>query len=297
MKELVDHYEGFVLACNARSAETVATYRRALRPFLNWFAVDKRCFFRQRDVERYRGYLLDKRGLKPVSVGTYLTALRRFCEYLIEIDVLKINPATNVAGSSRPQKHSRTHLSRDEVRLLLDSIDRSSLTGLRDYAIVHVMLGCALSERECLLADVGDIVRGNRSAFIRVQGKGRPAKDETVRIPADARRALEHYVRERYGAGPDQDWHHLADEPLFTTVGRSAAGYRLSARGMRAAIHRWLTESGVKSGRSRTLTPFSLRHTAGMIMVENGASVEDLMARMRIEWRPTAQLYFTIRRA
>ena len=54
-------------------------------------------------------------------------------------------------------------------------------------------------------------------------------------------------------------------------------------------------ESGVKKDRTRRLTPFSLRHTAGIMMVDNGATIDELMERMRIEWKPTAQIYFRLR--
>jgi integrase/recombinase XerC/integrase/recombinase XerD len=64
---------------------------------------------------------------------------------------------------------------------------------------------------------------------------------------------------------------------------------------MREAVNRWLKESGVKGDRDRRLTPFSLRHTAGVMMVDNGATIEEIMERMRIEWKPTAQIYFRLR--
>src|SRR5688572_9159582 len=96
LKELVDHYEGFLHQLDRKSPETRGTYQRSLRTFLSWFPVDRRFLFRPRDVERYRRYLVDKRKLKEVSIGTYLTALRRFCQYLIDHGVLEENPAATV---------------------------------------------------------------------------------------------------------------------------------------------------------------------------------------------------------
>jgi len=291
LKELVDHYEGFLGECERKSPETRGTYQRALRDFLKWFPVDKRFLFRVRDVERYKRYLVERKGLENVSVATYMTALRRFCQYLIDIKVLEGNPARRVVGGRRPSRHSRTYLTYDEIDMLLQSVDRSNLQGLRDFAIIRIMLGCALSERECLLADVGDIVQQLPGEWkINVQGKGRSVKDEVVTIPAATMETIDAYLGRRFGSEE-----RSPSAPLFASMSNRTFGQRMTARGIREAVNRWLKASGVKGDRDRRLTPFSLRHTAGLIMVDNGATVEEVMRRMRIEWQPTAQLYFKIR--
>ncbi len=291
LKELVDHYEGFLQECERKSAETRGTYQRALRDFLKWFPVDKRFLFRVRDVERYKRYLIERKKLQNVSVATYMTALRRFCQYLIDIKLLEGNPAKRVVGGHRPAKHSRTYLTYQEINALLTMVDRSNLQGIRDYAIIRIMLGCALSERECLLADVGDINISDSGEWrLNVQGKGRSAKDESVMVPAESREAIEEYLNRRFRAGE-----RLTAAPLFASMSNRTQGQRMTARGIREAVNRWLQASGVKGDRDRKLTPFSLRHTAGLLMVDGGATVEEVMKRMRIEWQPTAQLYFKIR--
>lgn len=291
LKELVDHYEGFLKECERKSPETRGTYQRALRDFIKWFPVDKKFRFRVRDVERYKRYLVERKQLQNVSVATYMTALRRLCQYLIDVGVLANNPAKRVVGGRRPSKHSRTFLTSTELQTLLQSVDRSKLQGARDYAIIRIMVGCALSERECLYADVGDIKpRASGDYYISVQGKGRTVKDETVTIPPEVYQALEDYLRRRY---PDGQREEAA--PLFASMSNRTQGHRMTSRGIREAVSRWLKSSGVKRNRDHRLTPFSLRHTAGLMMVDKGATIEEVMRRMRIEWRPTAQLYFKLR--
>lgn len=291
LKEVVDHYEGFLKECESKSPETRGTYQRALRLFIQWFPVDKRFQFRVRDVERYKRYLVEQKGLQNVSVATYMTALRRFCQYLIDIRVLESNPAKRVVGGRRPTRHSRTFLTYEELAALLASVDRSNEQGARDFAIIRLMLGCALSERECVLADLGDYRRRPSGDWvINVQGKGRSVKDESVTMPIEAVEAIEEYLARRYNETP-----RPPEAPLFASMSNRTHGDRMTPRGLREAVNRWLKGSGVKQERDRRLTPFSLRHTAGLILVDNGASVEEVMRRMRIEWRPTAQLYFKLR--
>jgi integrase/recombinase XerC len=291
LKELVEHYEGFLKECERKSPETRGTYQRALRDFIKWFPVDKRFQFRVRDVERYKRYLIERKGLQNVSVATYMTALRRFCQYLIDIKLLGANPAKRVVGGRRPTRHSRTFLSYDELTALLNSVDRSDLQGARDYALIRMMVDCALAEHELLLADVGDFKRlAPGAASINVQGKGRTVKDETVTMPREAVDAIEEYLQRRFG-----DEERIPSAPLFASMSNRTQGHRMTSRGIREAVNRWLKASGVKGDRDRRLTPFSLRHTAGIIMVDNGATIEEVMHRMRIEWQPTAQLYFKLR--
>jgi site-specific recombinase XerD len=282
--QVLDYVNEFLSALKEKSESTRQTYHRTLREFLYFFTRDRRFFFRLRDVERYRRYLVRVKKLQPTSVGTYMTALRRFCQYLVERGVLERNPARQVPGGRRPQQHSRTFLTAGEIERLLASVESTSLVGLRDRAIILMMLGCACSEHELAAANVGDIRRRKRQWVIYVQGKGRKAKDEAVPIPPRVYEALRAYLEQRGRAEPE--------EPLFLSYSRRSRGQRMSVRGIREVVNQRLRESGIKAGRELRLTPFSLRHTAGLLLVESGASVEEVMQRMRIRWRPTALLYF-----
>lgn len=283
LQELLEYVAGFLASCEQKSQETRATYSRSLREFLYFFTRDRRFFFRPRDVERYRTYLVRIKKLKPASVATYMTALRRLCQYLVDRGVLQRNPARRVPGARRAQHHSRLFLRAAELEQLLASIETSTLVGLRDRAIILMMLGCACSERELTAADVGDIRRKSGRWVIYVQGKGRRTKDEAVPIPPKVYEAITAYLAARGAVEPT--------DPLFVSHSPRGRGQRMSVRGMREVVNQRLRASGIKRERDRRLTPFSLRHTAGLLLVESGASVEELMQRMRIRWRPTAMLY------
>jgi site-specific recombinase XerC len=284
LTQLLEYVNDFLNALEQKSEATRQTYKRTLRELLYFFTRDRRFFFRPRDVERYRRYLVRIKRLKPASVATYMTALRRFCQYLVDRGVLERNPARRVPGARRPQQHSRLFLTAAELERLLTSIETETLTGLRDRALILMMLGCACSERELAVADVGDIRRQGRRWVIYVQGKGRRAKDEAIPIPPKVYEALQQYLEAR-GEVTEED-------PLFISHSPRSRGQRMSVRGIREVVNARLKACGVKGERQRQLTPFSLRHTAGLLLVESGVSVEELMRRMRIRWRPTALLYF-----
>lgn len=286
LRDLWTLYNDFLRTLHEKRPETRGTYQRALRQFLHWCRVDQAFRFRVNDVERFKHYLTRKKQLADVSVSTYLTALRQFCQYLIDIGFLKENPAKQVGGNKRPMTHSRTPLRYTDVEKLITSIDQSTMRGIRDYAMIKTMLGCGLSEIEMVRANVGDLHRQNGQEIIYVQGKGHDEKDQTVVIPSETRVAMDRYLATREKLS--------ADQPLFLSAGNKVHGKRMTTRGIRERVNYYLKRSGIKrpAGRDvRRVTPYSLRHTAALMMIDAGASLEELRQQMRLGSIATAMIY------
>lgn len=289
-KRLNDFFAGFLKELlrpknggqGSKKPETKGTYERALREFFRWYPVDNHFQFRVQDVERYKKYLSSKKKLSEVSVSTYLTALRQFCSYLVRIGILHDNPAKAVKGNKRPLKHSRETISPEELALLLNSIDRSDERGVRDYAIVKAMIGCGFSEIELIRADIDDVKIYSHAMVLFVQGKGKDKKEGVV-LPEDVKEAIQSYLAFRSEAE--------GNDPLFMSAGNRTRGKRMTTRGIRQRVNMYLEKAGIKNGKARRITPFSLRHTAALLMATNGATVEELQSRFRIGSAATAMLY------
>jgi integrase/recombinase XerC/integrase/recombinase XerD len=234
-------------------------------------------------VERYKRYLTTRKRLSEVSVSTYLTSVRRFCGFLVQEGVLSGNPAAYVNGNSRPSGHSREILSVADVDRLLSVIDRSDERGKRDFAIIKLMVGCALSEIEVIRADVKDLESRQGQTVLAVQGKGRLSKDQRVVLGSDVRDAISEYLGTRNPV--------LPGSPLFASAGNRTRGARMTTRGVRDRVNAYLELAGIKRGRRRKVTPYSLRHTAAVIMADAGASAEEIRQRMRLGSEATAMLY------
>jgi site-specific recombinase XerD len=65
----------------------------------------------------------------------------------------------------------------------------------------------------------------------------------------------------------------------------------MTTRGIRERVNYYLEVSGVKQGKARRITAFSLRHTAALMLVEQGVTAEELMKRLRIGSVMTAEVY------
>ena len=282
-QRLLTHHAGFLRELRKSKPETRGTYERSLREFIRWFPSDRRFQFRIEDVERYKSHLLNKQKLSPVSVSTYLTALRKFCDYLVGNGVLLRNPAKEVKGSKRPLEHSRETISAQDIQAIFREIERVDERGFRDFAIIKAMVGCGLSEIELIRANIGDLRTISSSMVFFVQGKGEAAKETAVILPNDVKEAIQGYLAFRKDADEA--------EPLIMSAGNRTRGKRMTTRGIRERVNLYLAKAGLKSGKARRVTAFSLRHTAATIMAQNGATVEELQSRFRIGTPSTAMIY------
>lgn len=282
-QRLLGYYEGFLKELRKSKPETRGTYERSLHEFLRWYPSDQKFQFRVEDVERYKMHLTKKLKLSPVSVSTYLTALRRLFDYLVGMKVLERNPAKEVKGNKRPQQHSRETISMQDVQAIFQSIERVDERGFRDFAVIKAMVGCGLSEIELIRANIGDLKTVSSTMVFYVQGKGKTTKETSVILPNDVKEAFQGYLAFRKDADDN--------EPLFMSAGNRTRGKRMTTRGIRQRVNSYLEKSGVKSGKSRRITAFSLRHTAATIMAQNGATVEELQSKFRIGTAGTAMIY------
>ena len=265
-----------------KSPETVGTYRRSLNEFERWYVQQKGSFrFSQDDVERYKKYLMETRGLHQVSVSTYLTALRRLCQYLVDIGMLAENPARAVKGNRRPSSHSRAVLTQAEVDTLLEQLDSSTLIGKRDEAIIYLMLFAGLSEIEIIRANGQDLEQTLMGWYLRVQGKGRTVKDQQVPIDPPVMTRLQNYLDARKGIHPDG--------PLFVSHGHRSDGQRLNTRSVRSRINLHIKNANIKRP---GVTPHSLTHTAALLWLNSGMSVDEVRERMRHGTVETTMIYF-----
>ena len=283
VNELTRRVEDFVKEyLKEKSPETAGTYKRSLNEFQRWFAIHKSTFrFTTDDVEAYKKYLMEVRGLHQVSVSTYLTALRRFCQYLVDIGMLAENPARSVKGNRRPSSHSRSVLTEADVTALLEAIVPVNLIGLRDQAIIYLMLYAGLSEIEIIRANVQDLEQTLMGQFLRVQGKGRTVKDQQVPVDPPVMEKVQSYLDSRKRVSPDA--------PLFVSHGHRSEGKRLNTRSVRSRINLHLSNAGIKRP---GVTPHSLTHTAALLWLNSGMSVDEVRERMRHGTVDTTMIYF-----
>ena len=282
LSELRRHLQAFQDEYLAeKSDETVGTYRRSLNTFQKWFVTRSNFRFTEDDVRSYKRYLMEERELSQVSVSTYLTALRRLCQYLVDTGHLQENPATGVKGNRRPDTHSRDVLTESDIEELEDVLGEATQIDKRDTAIVYLMLYAGLSEIEIVRADVEDLEHTLMGPVLRVQGKGRTVKDQQVPLDDPVLQKVESYLDTRSKLKPEA--------PMFVSHGHRSEGKRLNTRSIRSRINKYLKEAGIKR---KGITPHSLTHTAALIWLNDGMPLEEVKQRMRHGTLDTTMIYY-----
>jgi integrase len=135
-------------------------------------------------VFEYRASMLD-RGLSASTVNVRLSAVRKLIGEAQRNGMIGAEEAANVAGVPNiSQKGTRmgNWLTRDQAKALLAVPDRSTVKGKRDYAIIALLLGCALRRQELASLDVEGIqMREGRWVLADLRGKG--GRFRTVAVP------------------------------------------------------------------------------------------------------------------
>ncbi|MFB6247463.1 MAG: tyrosine-type recombinase/integrase [Salinibacter sp.] len=282
LRELRDHLQAFQDEYLAeKSDETVGTYRRSLNSFEKWFVQQNNVTFTEDDIRAYKTHLMEERDLSQVSVSTYLTALRRFCQYLTDIGELAENPATAVKGNRRPDTHSRAVLTEQDIEALEEVLGTATQIDKRDTAIVSLMLYAGLSEIEIVRANVEDLEHTLMGPVLRVQGKGRTVKDQEAPLDEPVLEAVEAYLDTRDDVHPE--------DPLFVSHGHRSGDERLKTRSVRSRINGYLKEAGIKR---KGVTPHSLTHTAALLWLNDGMPLEEVKQRMRHGTLDTTMIYY-----
>ena len=81
------------------------------------------------------------RALAPATVKQHLAAIRMLFDWLVLGHAVRTNPAAAVRGPKHVVRTGKTPaLSAEEARALLDAIDTYSVVGLRDRALIGVMV-------------------------------------------------------------------------------------------------------------------------------------------------------------
>ena len=262
--------EQFINSLDAKDT-TKNAYRKSLKVFQAWTIENNITSPDRETILEYKQYL-QARDLSPQTITAYLTALRRFFAYLESIKVYP-NIAKDIKGLKRPRGFMKDALTKDEVNILLEGIARKSLTDLRDYALINLMLRTGLRTIEVSRALIEDIGREGGEQVLRVWGKGRDSKDELVILTLQTYKPILEYlearrVTKRIG-------------PLFISHSNRSKE-ALATGSISRIIANRLKDVGLKTDR---ITAHSLRHTAGTIALSNGADligVKDMLRHSNI---------------
>ena len=255
-------------------------YRRTLKQFFLWAESRLHNLDTITIVEliEYREYLLSpERGLTSLTVGSYITSLKKFYEFL-ESERRYPNIAKSLQNPKRKQQFRKSPLSLEQTTELLDHIKKQAL---RDYAIINLILRTGLRTIEVIRANVGDIViKPGGQRVLLIHGKGRDEKDNFVILTEKTYKPISEYLESR-GA-------HTLEEPLFYSTSNNSLKERLSTRTISYIAKEGLRAIGLDS---KNFTAHSLRHTAGTSLLRATGDLEKTRLMLRHTDPKTTLIY------
>lgn len=258
--------------------KTVQTYTRALKQFFTWLVNNEINKPRFEDIKAYRDSL--NATCKPATVQAYIFIVRRFFEWT-ESEGLYPNVAGKIKGATIDREPKKDYLTSEQAKTVLNAINKDSLQGKRDFAIVSLMLTGGLRDIEVSRSNIEDLRTLGNNTVLYLQGKGREEKTEFVIIPQPVERAIREYLKAR-GVRDES-------EPLFISISNNSYGKRMSTRTVSGIAKNAMRAVGYDSSR---LTAHSLRHTAvTLALIANGGNIQEAQQFARHKNISTTQIY------
>lgn len=271
-----DLYLRFIAFIDAKP-QTVATYTRALRQFFKYLYLKGITQPTRGDIIAFRDEL--KTRLKPTTVQNYITAVRLFFQWTEQEGFYK-NVANHIKGATLDREHKKDYLTSKQVKAIFKDVDRGTLKGLRDYAILTLMTTGGLRAIEVARANIEDLRAVGDTTALYIQGKGKEEKTEYIKVQTPVEEAIREYLKAR---GPAE-----MKAPLFASLSNNNKGGRLTTRSISGIVKSRMQNAGYDSER---LTAHSLRHTAVTLSLIGGNTLQEVQQFARHANITTTQIY------
>jgi integrase/recombinase XerD len=263
-----------------RSEATVESYGEHVKHFLEICGDVKKAT--RESIEDYIASLSDHRTregkpYRPNTINLKVRAIKRFFAFLEKANVIFINPAESIPEPRSIKGLPKSILSRGEAAKILEQPNLSTLTGIRDRAILEVFYstGIRLGELCSLTIYDADL----QSAMLRVnEGKGK--KDRVVPLGRQAVRFLREYVTKVR--------HH------FTRKNRTERRLFMDIRGR--PLSKEMVSIGIRSharaaGVKKKVSAHTFRHTFATELVKNGADITAVQKMLGHSDLKTTEIY------
>jgi integrase/recombinase XerD len=262
----------------AKKPTTRDAYRRDLQSWARF--CDRRgqhpLLARKPDADLFGAWLQDPAGprLTATSAARRMAAVSSWYRYLVACDLHERNPFGAAERPRVDRDYSATAFLDEPSarRLILAAEAHRGVIGLRDAAMVRLMLqlGVRVTEACALTVDSLGTTAGQRT--VTIHGKG--GKRVVRALPPSAGQALDRYLAARDAHLPASAAAATDPRPLFTTE----SGRAVDRTHLFKLVRRLAREAGLPHPDS--ITPHSLRHTFATLATERGADLDDLQDAM-----------------
>lgn len=270
-------------AAQIRNPNTRRAYARSVNEFLTWcHVVGVPDLLAVGPLQVATWIELQTQTLAAPSVKQRLAALRHLFDWLVVGQIVPHNPAASVRGPSHTARTGKTPvLDPSEARQLLDSLDVSTPVGLRDRALIALMVFSFARVGAALAMKVEDVYTQNRRLWVRLREKG--GKQHAM--------PCHHLLEEYLHAYLVQTGIHSDPKgPLFRTIQRGTG--QLSPTVLpQANAHAMVRRRALAAGIQTPIGNHTFRATGITAYLKNGGTLENAAAMANHASTRTTQLY------
>ena len=264
--------------CDVQPA-TQKTYDKAVQSFVGYLKSNGIAQPGREDVISYREWLLAD-GYKVSSVRLYMTICKKFFRWLSSRSLYP-NVADGVKLPAMPSdEHARDALTLDEAKQAISSFNGNTEKTLRDKCIMSLMIGAGLRSIEIVRLDVGDVEKRRGQWFIKVHGKARAGKTDSVQISPALKALVDNYLSVRADV--------KKGTPLFVSTANRNRGARLETQSISRLAKKVFAKIGIESER---VTCHSCRHAAATLMLQAGIPLRQVQRVLRHRSASTTEIY------
>ena len=288
--DLIDDFLEHLEIEVGRSKKTVDNYRHYLERFVMLAQeILQKDEIKPSDIDKelVRKYrlLLNRYGsengtedLKIITQTYHLIALRGFLKYLARRDIKSLDPSlVDLPHIIRKQV---TFLHFGEVEDMLEQIDLSTESGLRDRAIIELLYSSGLRVSE-LVGLNRDSINLERREFM-VRGKG--SKDRPIFVSKSAADRLQDYLDARTDSLPALFLNNSRNTQAVDTSGNYR---RMTARSVERIVEKYARLAGI----TKHVSPHTLRHSFATDLLMNGADLRSVQTMLGHADISTTQIY------
>jgi site-specific recombinase XerD len=270
-------------AAQIRNPNTRKAYFRAVSRFAAWCELNGLTELVDLEPVHVAAYVeqLGKQ-LSPPSVKQHLAAIRMLCDWLVVGQVIATNPAAPVRGPRHVVRKGKTPvLAAEEARTLLNSIPGDTVVGMRDRALIALMVYTFARVGAVIRMRSEDVYVQGRRTWVRLHEKGGKRHEMPCHHSLDT--YLAEYIEE---AG-------VADEPkgwLFRST-RARTGELTENPLSQADVYRMIRRRALAAGIRTQIGNHTFRATGITEYLRNGGKLEIAQRMANHESARTTGLY------
>ena len=288
--DLIDDFLEHLEIEVGRSKKTVENYRHYLERFVMLAQeilqkdeikpsdIDKELIRKYRLLLNRYGSENGSEDLKIITQTYHLIALRGFLKYLARREIKSLDPS--LVDLPHVIRKQVTFLHFGEVEDMLDQIDLSTESGLRDRAIIELLYSSGLRVSE-LVGLNRDSINLERREFM-VRGKG--SKDRPIFVSKSAAERVKDYLDARTDSLPALFLNNSRNTQAVDTSGNYR---RMTARSVERIVEKYARLAGI----TKHVSPHTLRQSFATDLLMNGADLRSVQSMLGHADISTTQIY------